>query len=415
MAIGKLLFFTASYPFGLGESWKKNELDCLSRGFDAIRIFPFTFAGNRQARALPDNAQAELPLVEDASGLRTHLPKLLTGGRLLFYMREFVACGVFRSRKRMAAWLIASIQIELILRSRQYRQLLGEDRGAILYFFWAREWAYAIPFLRKAGFDRIMVRFHGYDLYEERESNSGYIPYRMPLLASLHSAILLSAKARDYLRGKYRGDFNATIIPLGTTFVGKARPSEDDMFRIVTCSAVVPVKRLSLLAAALAHADRPVEWTHIGDGPLMAALQAEAALAPSCVQTRFAGHLPPEAVLPFYSGRQFDLFVNVSESEGLPVSILEAFSAAIPALATDVGGTATIVGEETGALLPPDIDAPDLWRRIAAFASLPIERRREKGEAAHALFRDHYHAPDNGRRLMALFETASRGSAFDSP
>ena len=47
----------------------------------------------------------------------------------------------------------------------------------------------------------------------------------------------------------------------------------------------------------------------------------------------------------------FDLFVQSSHREGMPNVILEAFAAAIPVVATAVGGTAEVVEDGTSGLL----------------------------------------------------------------
>ena len=49
-----------------------------------------------------------------------------------------------------------------------------------------------------------------------------------------------------------------------------------------------------------------------------------------------------------------DIFINLSTTEGLPVSIMEAMSYGIPVIATNVGGTSEIVDNESGILI--DID-----------------------------------------------------------
>ena len=47
---------------------------------------------------------------------------------------------------------------------------------------------------------------------------------------------------------------------------------------------------------------------------------------------------------------------GASLSEGIPVSIMEAISFGIPIIATNVGGNAEIVNDETGVLIPVNID-----------------------------------------------------------
>ena len=46
-------------------------------------------------------------------------------------------------------------------------------------------------------------------------------------------------------------------------------------------------------------------------------------------------------VAPFFSAA--DAFIMSSRSEGLPVSLLQAFSLGLPAIVTDVGGMAEVV------------------------------------------------------------------------
>ena len=67
-----------------------------------------------------------------------------------------------------------------------------------------------------------------------------------------------------------------------------------------------------------------------------------------------------ENVLKWFEENPADVFVNVSSSEGLPVSIMEAFSYGIPAIATAVGGMPEIVTEDCGVLLKPDFGPEEL-------------------------------------------------------
>jgi glycosyltransferase involved in cell wall biosynthesis len=83
--------------------------------------------------------------------------------------------------------------------------------------------------------------------------------------------------------------------------------------------------------------------------------KAEAAKSlPQNITWAMPGMVPNTEVLTFFKNKPVDCFINVSSSEGLPVSIMEATSYGIPVIATNVGGTNEIVNEQTGILLPAD-------------------------------------------------------------
>ena len=86
---------------------------------------------------------------------------------------------------------------------------------------------------------------------------------------------------------------------------------------------------------------------------------------------RFVGQLPPAAVLPWLTRNPVDLFCNVSDSEGLPVSLMEAASCGIPMLARDVGGNREIVDASVGCLLPATCEAADIAEAIRGIIKLP--------------------------------------------
>jgi len=408
----ELFLFTASYPYGLGENWKRDELNILSQYYNSITIYPFTYGGNNQPKSLQPNVKADHPVLDTMSHMRRHIHKIFTGGRFRFYLSELFRSQVYKKRTWTISWLVASIQTELLCRSMQYRKISDHLlQQPVLYFFWSREWAYVVPFLKKKGFSKIFVRFHGYDLYEERESNRGYIPFRKPLLKSLNLAVLLSEQAKKYLHSKYPTvHFTSIVVPLGTIEKGPSHASTDGIFRIVTCSGVTEVKRLHLLTEALEFADHQIEWTHIGDGPLLENLMNQAKTLPSNVKAHFAGKMKTDEVLEFYKNNVFDLFVNVSESEGMPVSVIEAFSAHIPAIATNVGGTAVLVTPETGILLSPDPLPKEIWTAIKKFRDLSSECRLEFRRRAYDHFKRNFFSIENAKKLLDHFIKAENGA-----
>ena len=57
---------------------------------------------------------------------------------------------------------------------------------------------------------------------------------------------------------------------------------------------------------------------------------------------------------------EIDVFVNSSESEGIPVSIMEAMSAGVPSIAPNVGGISELVGKDCGILLSSNPSIEDI-------------------------------------------------------
>ncbi len=112
-------------------------------------------------------------------------------------------------------------------------------------------------------------------------------------------------------------------------------------------------------ALALLKAEgRPVSATIVGEGPDAAAFRAQADKA-GLANVRFPGAMPARAA--FARGK---VLVVPSRAESLPYIVLEAAAAAVPIIATDVGGIGEIIGAP-GALIPPN-DAGALAGAIGA-------------------------------------------------
>ena len=148
-----------------------------------------------------------------------------------------------------------------------------------------------------------------------------------------------------------------------------------------------PQKRFDLLLHAfnIVHAHRPKTRLVIaGDGSLMGALAAQRdtlGLRDHCTLT---GHVTDVIGLH----HAFDLFVQASDYEGTPNSVLEAMAMETPIVATEAGGTAELVHDrEHGRIVPIGrvdklidgiqhaLSDPDTTRTMAERA-----RRRVEGE-----------------------------------
>jgi glycosyltransferase involved in cell wall biosynthesis len=131
--------------------------------------------------------------------------------------------------------------------------------------------------------------------------------------------------------------------------------SEEDV--VVTLIArLVPIKRVDrfLSAATRVAGEANVRFVIVGDGELRDELAESAdarALGDRLVWAGFRRDIPDVC---FAS----DVVMLTSDNEGTPVSLIEAQAAAVPVVATDVGGVRSAVRDgETGRLAAPD--APD--------------------------------------------------------
>jgi glycosyltransferase involved in cell wall biosynthesis len=106
-----------------------------------------------------------------------------------------------------------------------------------------------------------------------------------------------------------------------------------------------------------------------------------------------------------------DVFVNSSDIESLPRSILEAVCCGVPVAATDVfGAREMIVDDETGWLFETnDVDA--LTSALLRVLETTPARRREVAQAAHRLLADWLDPAGYAREYsQILSDLANRGS-----
>jgi glycosyltransferase involved in cell wall biosynthesis len=133
------------------------------------------------------------------------------------------------------------------------------------------------------------------------------------------------------------------------------------------------------------------------------------------VQTYFPGNIDTGELWNFYAQRPVDVFVNVSTSEGVAMSILECLSAGVPVIATDVGGSAEAVDDTVGALLPSDVSASQLAETFERFHGLPIEEKRALRKAAVRRHRERYDVEklthQLGRILVGSTESDRQGAS----
>ena len=151
----------------------------------------------------------------------------------------------------------------------------------------------------------------------------------------------------------------------------------DDAFVIGWAGRLTQIKRPLDLVRAAAAVDGSV-LVLAGDGELRADVEALARDLGVRDRVRLLGYVADMG--SWYAA--FDAFLLTSANEGAPVVAIEAQSAGVPVVATDAGGTRTVVDDgETGFVVPVgDIEA--LADRLSRLRNDGVLRKRLGGAGA---------------------------------
>ena len=146
----------------------------------------------------------------------------------------------------------------------------------------------------------------------------------------------------------------------------------EDAWVIGTVGRVAVEKNHALLLRAMAPLLGPkVRLIVAGDGPLMAPLSE---LAKTLGITEVAHLLGVRRDVPAVLNA-LDVFVMSSDTEGLPLVVLEAMATGLPVVSTSVGGIPDVLEEgQTGFLVPPGDEAA-LRERVKALLEDPAASR----------------------------------------
>jgi len=360
-----LILFTDRYPFGKAETFLENEIKYFASAFTRVVIFPLQRGDDDYVRNIPENALLEQPVFKRIKKSPELIFKGIFNTSCLkkFFIEGFKS-GALHSPSRFRIWITHLLMIRAILSYIKKNNLIAFFNEAdVLFFNWGLRWSQVIPFLPENLRTRIAVRFHGSDLYEHL--NSDYVPWRREQIKRIDSVITVSEAGKNYLSTKYAiPKENIFISRIGTPDFGLNPYEKTETVRIVSCSNIVPVKRVELIALALKYLKLKVEWIHFGEGPLKQKVTELAMQLPGNISWQFPGEINHEKLMNFYKTVSVDLFLNVSSSEGVPISVMEALSFGIPVIATNAGGTSEIVTEPGGVIIPVEFEPSFLAEKI---------------------------------------------------
>jgi len=115
---------------------------------------------------------------------------------------------------------------------------------------------------------------------------------------------------------------------------------------------------------------------YLGDGPMRQQLERQTTAAGLDDAVEFRGHRSDVAT----QLREADLVVRPSQTEGMPLTVLEAMATRICVVASDIPGNRTLIEPERNGVLVPRGDAGALADTLASLIADPARRRRLAAE-----------------------------------
>jgi glycosyltransferase involved in cell wall biosynthesis len=387
----KLLLLTHGFPFGRGEEFLETEIEYLAAEFDVTIVPCLPNIISTAQRQVPASVEVRNDVSKLLSKNRKELFLWLlknlefwvgNAGKLLNYL---FAYRNLRVTKGLLVFLVRMSQIENGLCA-----FLEGQSFSIVYSYWLSAAAGAAAGLKKSKLvAHAVARTHGHDLYHERSALK-ILPGQATVVAGLDRIFCISEHGYNYLCKHYPNQKSKFVVSrLGVNPAPSSNPfTEKDFLHIVSCSYLSPVKRVNLIIEALKQICFPLKWTHLGGGILEDELKSMAKNLPANVSWQISGNLKNQEILSFYQEIPVDLFLNVSSSEGLPVSIMEAMSYGIPVAATNVGGTSELVQSNlTGFLWPEDVSPGNIAETLRDFQeSSPIKKKQMRERALQAWY-----------------------------
>ncbi|MFO0479700.1 MAG: glycosyltransferase [Bacteroidota bacterium] len=370
----KLIIFTNHFPYNKSEPFLVNEFSFAENYFENISIYPLTASSNESNILLSSKVTA-FPAVfkNHKSKIELLYKGIFNFAPLGFHIKDFFENKIYKKTGKIwdffSSLLITRAAITTFTYKKILEQINKDEEDIVLYFYWGNNLCWILPYLLKKTKNKkikIIIRLHRTDLYENLNNN--YAPLRSAIFNFAHKLVTISEDGYQYLQNKYP-TFKSKIVlsKLGVFNNGLNPYKHSSHFVMVSVSFVTSVKRVELILESLKHTKLNIKWYHFGDGPLLNKLKLRSQELPHNIEIELLGYKQNTEVIQFYKNHSVDLFINVSSSEGLPVSIMEAASFGIPIFATKAGGNGEIVNSKTGKLIPINFEPQQLSDEITSF------------------------------------------------
>lgn len=397
-----LILISNTFPFESGEEFLVEE-NKYYQCFDNVYICPVN-ANDYSKRKIYDKNICKI--IQINSKKESNTEKIWGGLKALLKKEIWDEIYYLVNTRRFSLYSLKQLLVASFLASKKKNLLIDKlgdvlsKPGTVVYTYWMREAKIAVDLKKIYPHLKVITRCHGGDLYEYRYQ-SDYLPFRREILYWSDRIFTISEDGRKYLMQRYQIDtVKIRTARLGIKNIYDVQyhvSNKINTLKIVSCSYCVSIKRINLIIDALAKVKCNVEWVHIGDGVEFENLKNYAAQTlPSNIKYSFTGYMNNDDIINMYCTEKYHVFINVSETEGIPVSIMEALACSIPIIATNVGGVSELVFEGVnGFLLEKNFDSISLINKLNYIHDMPEENYFEMRRHAWETWNEYYNSEKN--------------------
>ncbi len=398
-----IILITSSFPYGCGEQFLETEVKyfCDNKNFK-LTILPIS-SGNVTRRDISSCIKVDETLLSyELNTMATRIFYFIRSLKSKVFYKELFSENLFSFNKiKYFSLSISRYQMFYEL----FDMLLSKQdnlKETIFYTYWHTEATYALQHLKHKYHYQLISRIHGGDLYKERKP-FGYMPLKKHFTENIDKVFTIANSANTYLVQTYQ--FNQTVLELSRLGVEDygitASISNENSLKIVSCSFLVEVKQIHKIIESLVIVVEKLNhikftWIHIGNGLLhneLIKLAEKRLLNISNIEFNFLGTLSNKDVYEFYKNNKVDVFINTSESEGVPVAIMEAMSCHIPIIAPNVGGIHDmLINHFNGCLLSAECRIDEI---VDALKNINFFKNRTIRNNSYKLYLEKYNAKIN--------------------
>lgn len=291
--------------------------------------------------------------------------------------------------------------------------LTDKDTDAIVYSYWYFWKCFAVTKHREKYKNlKVITRVHGYDLYKE-QIPTGYQPFKKIMDEKLDRVVFISEHGFGYYLSEFgiKKSKKHIISKLGTKNIISAhnllnllqKKTTDNYINIVSCSAMIELKRVDLIVKALSKIDDVnIRWTHFGDGPLFGRIRnfSEELLSKKAnIEYYLPGRVENDFIHKYYESNWVDAFLMMSRSEGNPVSVIEAMSYGIPIISTNINNMYNLVSGN-GILVNANPSAEEISKAIEGIGNMNEEGLYGLRNNSRKKWEQEFDEGDNNKRFV---------------